>query len=55
MKIKLILEFLFGFSLLFLYIAIEKRINQRRCPACGNRASVDDPGEACTRCGALLK
>ncbi|HKG21255.1 MAG TPA: hypothetical protein VKC34_05095 [Blastocatellia bacterium] len=55
MKISLVLELLFGFSLLFAYIMIEKRINQRKCPACGNKVSVDDPGEACTRCGALLK
>jgi rubrerythrin len=55
MNMRFIFEIVIGLSLLFAYVKIEKRINQRCCHECGNSVSVDNPGETCPRCGALFK
>jgi hypothetical protein len=36
------------------YALIEKRINQRPCPDCGFRVSIDGLAEACPRCGSTI-
>jgi rubrerythrin len=33
---------------------VEKRINQRPCPECGYRVSIDGLDEDCPRCGAMI-
>ncbi len=39
---------------LIAYVAVERRINQRSCPECGYRASIDGLEEPCPRCGAMI-
>lgn len=39
---------------LFAYALIEKRINQRSCPDCGFRVSIDGLADACPRCGSII-
>jgi hypothetical protein len=39
-----------GLATLFAYSLIERRINQRACPKCGLRVSIDSPDEGCPRC-----
>jgi rubrerythrin len=36
------------------YVKVERRINQRPCPECGFRVSIDGLDEDCPRCGALI-
>jgi len=36
------------------YALIEKRINQRPCPDCGFRVSIDGLAEPCPRCGSTI-
>ena len=43
-----------GTALLIAYSMIEKRINQRACPECGFRLSMDAPEGDCARCNALI-
>ena len=50
MKLGVLLTVFIGFAVLFLYTVIEWRINQRACPECGLRVSVDNPDELCPRC-----
>ncbi len=44
-----------GIAALVVYVVIEKRINQRKCPECGFGRARDFPVEQCPRCGALVK
>jgi endogenous inhibitor of DNA gyrase (YacG/DUF329 family) len=36
------------------YVLMEKRINQRPCPDCGFRVSIDGLAEPCPRCGSTI-
>ena len=54
MKIGLYLTIFGVLAILFAYTVIEWRINQRPCPECGFRVSVDNPNEICPRCGAEI-
>jgi rubrerythrin len=36
------------------YVMFEKRINQRLCPECGFRVSIDGLDEDCPRCGSVI-
>lgn len=47
-------SFLLGAAVLIAYSMIEKRINQRPCPECGYRVSVDAVNEQCPRCMAII-
>ena len=40
--------------LLAAYVMIEKRMNQRSCPACGYKVSVDGPDEDCPKCQSFI-
>jgi hypothetical protein len=51
MSLGIILTVLGGGSALLAYALIERRINQRACPQCGFRVSVDAAAEQCPRCG----
>ena len=51
MNMGIILGILIGGGGLLVYSIIEKRINQRACPECGFKVSVDSPEEECPRCG----
>jgi rRNA maturation endonuclease Nob1 len=39
---------------LLAYVKIEQRVNQRRCPECRYRVSMDEPSDECPRCGSLI-
>ena len=49
----LLLVVILGTAVLVAYSMIEKRINQRACPECGFRLSMDAPEGDCARCNAL--
>ena len=49
----LLLVIVLGTAVLVVYSMIEKRINQRACPECGFRLSIDAPDGDCARCHAL--
>ena len=49
---KMLVGILFGAVVLIAYAMIEKRLNQRACPACAYRVAADDTSETCPRCGA---
>jgi rubrerythrin len=51
----IIVAILVGGAVLTAYCMIEKRINQRDCPACGYTVSVDAPDEQCPRCYAIIR
>jgi hypothetical protein len=50
----LLLVIILGTAVLIVYSMIEKRINQRACPECGFRVSMDAPEGDCARCNALI-
>ena len=50
----LLLVIILGTAVLVAYSMIEKRINQRACPECGFRLSMDAPEGDCARCNALI-
>jgi hypothetical protein len=52
MNLGIILTVLGGGAALLTYALIERRINQRACPHCSFRVSVDALAEQCPRCGA---
>jgi Zn finger protein HypA/HybF involved in hydrogenase expression len=52
---SIIIAILVGGAALIAYCMIEKRINQRACPACGYTVSVDAPDEQCPRCDAIIR
>ncbi|HVG20228.1 MAG TPA: hypothetical protein VNI02_14355 [Blastocatellia bacterium] len=52
---SIIIATLIGGAVLIAYCMIEKRINQRACPACGYTVSVDAPDERCPRCDATIR
>lgn len=54
MKFGVLLTIALAFAVLFVYTVIEWRINQRPCPECGFRVSVDNPDELCPRCEAPI-
>ncbi|MFL6215484.1 MAG: hypothetical protein ACJ74J_16505 [Blastocatellia bacterium] len=45
---------LLGVVALTAYAMIEKRLNQRACPACAYRVSADNMSETCPRCGVSV-
>ena len=49
---KMLVGILIGAVVLTAYAMIEKRLNQRACPACAYRVAADDISESCPRCGA---
>ena len=49
---NLVITVLVVTAVLLLYTRWEIRLNQRLCPACGMRISVDDPQGRCPDCGA---
>lgn len=49
---KILVSMLIGAVVLTAYTMVEKRLNQRACPACAYRVAADDAGESCPRCGA---
>ena len=51
---RIILAALIVGVLLAAYLMIEKRINQRGCPECGFRVSIDGLVENCPQCGSLI-
>ncbi len=53
MKWGFLLTVIFGLAVLFVYSALERRINQRACKECGFRASIDAVERAVPpmRCG----
>ncbi len=51
---KMLLSILFGAVTLTAYALVEKRINQRACPACGFQVSADSVNEPCPRCAAII-
>jgi ribosomal protein S27AE len=51
---KIVLAFAIVAAVLIAYAIVEKRINQRGCPACGFRVSIDGLDEDCPRCGSLI-
>jgi rubrerythrin len=51
---KILLSVLFCAVVLMVYVIIEKRLNQRACPACGFSVSADAVNESCPRCDALI-
>ncbi|HWC76404.1 MAG TPA: hypothetical protein VG778_03025 [Blastocatellia bacterium] len=54
MKIGVILTVVVVFVVLLAYTVFEWRLNQRPCPECGFRVSVDNPNEQCPECGAAI-
>ena len=50
----ILLAIVIGGVVLLTYVMIEKRINQRACPECGFRVSIDGLDEICPRCGSLI-
>lgn len=50
----ILLAIVIGGGVLITYVMIEKRTNQRSCPQCGFRVSLDGPDESCPRCGSLI-
>jgi len=50
----ILLAIVIGGAVLTTYVIIEKRTNQRACPECGFRVSVDGLDEDCPRCGSLI-
>ena len=50
----LLLVIILGTAVLVAYTMFEKRINQRACPECGFRLSMDAPEGDCARCNALI-
>lgn len=51
---RIILAALVAGVVLAAYVLIERRINQRACPECGFRVSIDGLDEDCPRCGSLI-
>ena len=51
---RIILAALVAGVVLVAYVMIERRINQRACPECGFRVSIDGLDEDCPRCGSLI-
>ena len=49
---NLVITVLVVTAVLLLYTRWEIRLNQRLCPLCGMRISVDDPQQLCPDCGA---
>jgi hypothetical protein len=54
MRLDFILALIIGLGGLFAYCVVEWRINQRPCPECRFRVSVDTPDRHCPRCGAAF-
>jgi len=54
MKWGFLLTLIFGLAVLFVYVLIERRINQLACKGCGFRASIDAAGEPCPQCGTVF-
>ncbi|HWO01720.1 MAG TPA: hypothetical protein VNS63_20855 [Blastocatellia bacterium] len=50
----LFLVIVFGSAVLIAYSIIEKRINQRACPECGFKVSIDSPDGDCPSCRPVL-
>ena len=50
----LFLLIVFGSAVLMAYLIVEKRINQRACPECGFKVSIDAQDGDCPRCKPLL-
>ncbi len=50
----LILAIVIVGAVLTTYAMVEQRINQRPCPECGYRVSIDGLDEDCPRCGAMI-
>jgi hypothetical protein len=48
---KIVLAFVILAAVLAAYAIFEKRINQRGCPECGFRVSIDGLDEDCPRWG----
>jgi len=51
---KMFLSVLFGAVMLTAYALVEKRVNQRACPACGLQISADAVNEPCPRCATII-
>jgi hypothetical protein len=50
MKFGVLLTVVLVVAVLFVYVVIEWRINQRACAECRMRVSVDNPDPLCPRC-----